>query len=173
MLLVNHSALSGLKNAKVPIFTRETKNVEDHRKTIEDSELQASLDEDDAQTQQRLVYRLSCFMIVHHRTHYLIITYLHRWDTHLVSTPSPSYENVRKWLSNWFAWKEEQFYGGEIDKLSEKWENCIATDGAILRIRYFREIFKRKIIKIIFKIINVYFLYKNSGFIYTYLVYTT
>ena len=48
MLLVHHSALSGLKNSKVAILTWEMKNVE----KFEDSELQALLDEDDAQTQQ-------------------------------------------------------------------------------------------------------------------------
>jgi len=50
MLLVNHSALSGLKNSKMTILTRETKNVENHRKSLK-SELQALLDENDAQQQ--------------------------------------------------------------------------------------------------------------------------
>ena len=34
MLLVNHSALSDLKNSKVAILTWETKNVENHRKSL-------------------------------------------------------------------------------------------------------------------------------------------
>jgi len=34
MLLVNHNALSGLKNSKVAILTWETKNVENHRKSL-------------------------------------------------------------------------------------------------------------------------------------------
>ena len=34
MLLVNHSVLNGLKNSKVAILTWETKNVENHRKSL-------------------------------------------------------------------------------------------------------------------------------------------
>jgi len=55
ILLVNHSALSGLKNSKVTILTRETKNVENHRKSLK-SELQALLDEN---AQQQLADQLN------------------------------------------------------------------------------------------------------------------
>ena len=59
MLLVNHSALSGLKNSEVAIF--DARNEERGRlpKKFRDSELQASLDEDNAQTQQQLADQLN------------------------------------------------------------------------------------------------------------------
>jgi len=50
MLLVNHSALSGLKNSKVTILRNEERGKPP--KKFEDSELQTLLDENDAQTQQ-------------------------------------------------------------------------------------------------------------------------
>jgi histone-lysine N-methyltransferase SETMAR len=40
-----------------------------------------------------------------------------------------SYENVRKWLDDWFASKEQQFFWRGIHKLSDRWEKCIASDG--------------------------------------------
>ncbi|KAM0728867.1 Mariner Mos1 transposase [Formica fusca] len=40
-----------------------------------------------------------------------------------------SYENVRKWLDDWFASKEQQFFWRGIHKLSERWEKCIASNG--------------------------------------------
>ncbi|EFN81461.1 Histone-lysine N-methyltransferase SETMAR, partial [Harpegnathos saltator] len=40
-----------------------------------------------------------------------------------------SYENVRKWLDDGFASKEQQFFGRGIHKLSDRWEKCIASDG--------------------------------------------
>ena len=49
MLLVNHSALSGLKNSKVTILRNEERGKPS--KKFKDSELQTLLDEDDAQTQ--------------------------------------------------------------------------------------------------------------------------
>jgi len=49
MLLVNHSALSGLKNSKVTILRNEERGKPP--KKFKDSELQTLLDEDDAQTQ--------------------------------------------------------------------------------------------------------------------------
>ena len=59
MLLVNHSALSGLKNSEAAIF--DARNEERGRppKKFRNSELQASLDEDDAQTQQQLADQLN------------------------------------------------------------------------------------------------------------------
>ncbi|EFN76169.1 Histone-lysine N-methyltransferase SETMAR, partial [Harpegnathos saltator] len=43
-----------------------------------------------------------------------------------------SYENVRKWLGDWFASKEQQFFRRGIHKLSDRWEQCIASDGQYL-----------------------------------------
>ena len=40
-----------------------------------------------------------------------------------------SYENVRKWLDDWFGSKEQQFFWRGIHKLSNRWKKCIATDG--------------------------------------------
>ena len=59
MLLVNHSALSGLKNSEAAIF--DARNEERGRppKKFRNSELQASLDENDAQTQQQLADQLN------------------------------------------------------------------------------------------------------------------
>jgi len=56
-----------------------------------------------------------------------------------------SYEDVQKWLDDWFGSK--QFWRG-IHKLSNRWKKCIATDG-----QYFeKNIFYH------FHAINVYFL---------------
>ena len=44
-------------------------------------------------------------------------------DQHLAS-----YENVRKWLDNWFALKERQFFWRGIHRLPDKGEKCIASD---------------------------------------------
>jgi len=59
MLLVNHSALSGLKNSKVMILNVRNEEREKPLKKFKDSELQALLDEDDAQTQQQLADQLN------------------------------------------------------------------------------------------------------------------
>ena len=40
-----------------------------------------------------------------------------------------SYENVRKWLDDWFASKERQFFWPGIHQLPDRWEKCIASDG--------------------------------------------
>ena len=40
-----------------------------------------------------------------------------------------SYEDVRKWLDDWFGSKEQQFFWRGIHKLSDRWEKCIASDG--------------------------------------------
>lgn len=45
-----------------------------------------------------------------------------------------SYENVRKWLDDWFASKDEQFFWRGIHKLPERWEKCVASNG-----HYFEE----------------------------------
>jgi len=58
MLLVNHNALSGLKNSKVVILMKNEERGKPPKK-FEDCELQALLDEDDAQTQQQLADQLN------------------------------------------------------------------------------------------------------------------
>lgn len=40
-----------------------------------------------------------------------------------------SYENVKKWLDDWFAAKNGQFFWRGIQKLPERWEKCVASDG--------------------------------------------
>ena len=40
-----------------------------------------------------------------------------------------SYEDVPKWLDDWFGSKEQQFFWRGIHKLSDRWEKCIASDG--------------------------------------------
>ncbi|XP_036141723.1 uncharacterized protein LOC118645201 [Monomorium pharaonis] len=57
MLLINHRALSSLKNSKVAILRNEERGRPP--KKFEDSELQALLDEDDVQTQQPLADQLN------------------------------------------------------------------------------------------------------------------
>ena len=54
-----------------------------------------------------------------------ITIYLHRWDDQRFT----SYENVRKWLDDWFASKERQFFWHGIHQLPDRWEKCIASDG--------------------------------------------
>jgi len=39
-----------------------------------------------------------------------------------------SYEDVKKWLDEWFAAKGEDFYCG-IHKLPERWEKCVTSNG--------------------------------------------
>jgi [histone H3]-lysine36 N-dimethyltransferase SETMAR len=45
-----------------------------------------------------------------------------------------SYEEVKKWLDDWFASKDEQFFWRGIHKLPERWEKCVASNG-----HYFEE----------------------------------
>nr|AAC16610.1 transposase [Drosophila simulans]AAC16611.1 transposase [Drosophila simulans]AAC16615.1 transposase [Drosophila simulans] len=40
-----------------------------------------------------------------------------------------SYESVKKWLDEWFAAKDDEFYWRGIHKLPERWEKCVASDG--------------------------------------------
>ena len=40
-----------------------------------------------------------------------------------------SYENVRKWLDDWFASRERQCFWRDIHQLPDRWEKCIASDG--------------------------------------------
>ena len=39
------------------------------------------------------------------------------------------YEDVRKWLDEWFASKDEKFFWRDIHKLLGKWEKCIVSEG--------------------------------------------
>ena len=71
-----------------------------------------------------------------------------------------SYENVRKWLDDWFASRERQFFWRGIHQLPDRWEKCIASDGQYFELNILNH----------FHTIKVYFLYKNSSFIFTYLV---
>ena len=45
-----------------------------------------------------------------------------------------SHEEAKKWLDDYFAAKDGQFYWRGIHKLPERWEKCIANDG-----NYFEE----------------------------------
>ena len=40
-----------------------------------------------------------------------------------------SYENVRKWLDDWFASRERQFFWHGIHQLPDIWEKYITSDG--------------------------------------------
>ena len=59
------------------------------------------------------------------------------FDYHLFSPMShtlvewhfDSYEDVRKWLDEWFVSKDEEFFWRGIHKLSERWEKCIVNEG--------------------------------------------
>jgi len=41
-----------------------------------------------------------------------------------------SYEDVKKWLDEWFAAKGKDFYWRGIHKLPERWEKCVTSNGA-------------------------------------------
>ena len=56
--------------------------------------------------------------------------YLFAWIGHALSDQHfTSYENVRKWLEDWFASKERQIFWRGIHQLPDRWEKCIASDG--------------------------------------------
>ena len=40
-----------------------------------------------------------------------------------------SHEEAKKWLDDWFAAKDGQFFWRGIHKLPERWEKCVASDG--------------------------------------------
>jgi len=40
-----------------------------------------------------------------------------------------SYEDVRKWLDEWFASKDKEFFWRGIHKLAERWKKCIVSEG--------------------------------------------
>ena len=39
-----------------------------------------------------------------------------------------NFEEVRKWLENWFRAKSEEFFRRGIQKLPERWQACVAND---------------------------------------------
>jgi hypothetical protein len=41
-----------------------------------------------------------------------------------------SYEDIKKWLNEWFAAKGEDYYWHGIHKLPERWVKCLTSDGA-------------------------------------------
>ena len=56
--------------------------------------------------------------------------YLFAWIGHALSDQHfTSYENVRKWLEDWFASKGRQIFWRGIHQLPDRWEKCIASDG--------------------------------------------
>jgi len=59
-----------------------------------------------------------------------IITCLHQWVT-LAEQRFGWYEDVKKWLDEWFAVKGEDFYWHGIHKLPERWEKCVTSKGAL------------------------------------------
>jgi len=45
-----------------------------------------------------------------------------------------SYEDVKKWLDEWFAAKGEDFNWRGIHKFpSERWEKCVTSNGAYFK----------------------------------------
>jgi len=48
-----------------------------------------------------------------------------------------SYEDMKKWLDEWFAAKGENFYWRGIHKLPERWEKCVTSNGAYSIINLF------------------------------------
>ena len=171
MLLVNHSALSGLKNSEVAILTWGTKNVDQkgviYYELLKPGETvnteryrQQMIDLNQALREKRPEYQK--------RQHKVILLYNNApshtakpvketieafsWEilSHAAYSPDlapsnyylfalmgralsdqhfTSYENVRKWLDDWFASKEQQFFWRSIHQLSDRWEKCTASDG--------------------------------------------
>ncbi|GFW83585.1 mariner Mos1 transposase [Trichonephila clavipes] len=40
-----------------------------------------------------------------------------------------SYENVKSWLDDWLASKDQSFFCRGIHKLPKRWGKCVASDG--------------------------------------------
>jgi [histone H3]-lysine36 N-dimethyltransferase SETMAR len=40
-----------------------------------------------------------------------------------------SYQEVKNWVTNWFASKDKQFYWHGIHKLPERWKKCVDSNG--------------------------------------------
>ncbi|QQP55264.1 Transposase [Caligus rogercresseyi] len=108
-------------------------------KKFEDADLRALLDEDDAQTQQQLADKLKTtqgdFAAPAHKANRFFSTrlftdlapsdyYLFASMGHaLAEQRFTSYEYVRKWLDDWFASKEQQFFGEESTNCQKDGEN--------------------------------------------------
>ncbi|EGI69030.1 Mariner Mos1 transposase, partial [Acromyrmex echinatior] len=52
-----------------------------------------------------------------------------RMQHNLASHRSTSFAEIKNWLQNWIASKDESFFRDEIRKLSEKWGKVVASDG--------------------------------------------
>ena len=39
------------------------------------------------------------------------------------------YEDIRKWLDEWFALEDEEFFWHSIHKLPERWKKCIVSES--------------------------------------------
>ena len=56
--------------------------------------------------------------------------YLFRSMQHgLVDTHFRNYENVRKWIDEWIASKDQSSYCRRIHLLPQRWEKCVANEG--------------------------------------------
>lgn len=56
--------------------------------------------------------------------------YLFRSMQHgLVDTHFRNYEDVRKWIDEWIASKDQSFYRSGIHLLLQRWEKCIASES--------------------------------------------
>jgi len=70
-------------------------------------------------------------------TPFRLLTRPGTFDYHLFSSMSHalaerhfhSYEDVRKWLDEWFASKDEEFFWRGIYKLPKRWEKYIVSEG--------------------------------------------
>jgi len=52
--------------------------------------------------------------------------------SHALAERFGSYEDVKKWLDEWFATKGEDFYW-RIHKLPERWEKCVTSNGTYFK----------------------------------------
>ena len=142
MLLVNQSALSGLKNLEVAILTWGTKNVFGGNRSVWSI--------------------MSCLNLAKPQSNfaswYCTITYRitgqgNDWSIQLGNTFArglltrldfvrllficidgtrtfwPALHSLRKWLYDRFASKERQFFWRGIHQLPDRWEKRIASDG--------------------------------------------
>ena len=57
------------------------------------------------------------------------LIFLHDNALSLAEQHFDSYEDVGKWLDEWFASKDKDFFWRGIHKLPERWGKCIASKG--------------------------------------------
>ena len=71
-----------------------------------------------------------CYSIplIHQIWHLLIITCFRRWATRSLSGTS-ILTKIRKWLDEWFASKDEEFFWRGTHKFPERWEKCTVSEG--------------------------------------------